>query len=123
MGDLVALRREMTRRAIEMNPTPLALKRVGKMPDGAGGEIDGEILLPEQTFRLFISSYQATKDIVQEGGQLQINQVGLLALHDADIKRGDSFEQDGRKYKVERVTPVKLMGEVVSIQCVLEEVV
>lgn len=121
---LVVMRRELTRRAIEQNPEQVALKRTPKVPDGAGGFTDGEpATLGPQTFRLFISSNRGSRDVSQVGGQMQINQAGLLAPHDADIRRDDSFERDGRHYKVAKVDPVRLQGEVVSIQCDLEEVV
>ena len=120
---LVEMRRELTRRSIDQNPSQVAFTRVGKIPDGAGGWIEDEVTLAPQTVRLFMSSNRGSRDVSQVGGQMQINQAGLLALHNADIRKDDAFEQDGLRYKVAKVDPVRLQGEVVSIQCDLEEVV
>lgn len=119
---LVEKRRELTRRSIEQNPSQVSLTRMEKVPDGAGGWIENEVTLSGQTVRLFISSSPGSREVSTVGGQMQINQVGLLAEHDADVQKDDSFERDGRRYKVAKVDPIRLLGEIVSIQCDLEEV-
>lgn len=120
---LVTIRRELTKRTIRQNPMQVVFTRRAQVPDGAGGWKEDDVTLEPQTVRLFLSSVLGRREVSKEGGQLQFSQAGLLAEHDADIQRGDKFERDGRKYKVEKVDAVRLAGEVVSIQCVMEEVV
>lgn len=120
---LVEVRRELTKRSIDQNPASIALTRTSQTPDGAGGFIESSTTLPAQTFRIFLSSMRGSREVESEGGERQINQSGLLAEHDADIQRGDRFTMNGRDYKVEKVDPIGLVGQVVSMQAALEEVV
>lgn len=120
---IVEARRKATEAVINLNPATIVLKRKGRIPDGAGGWKDGEIELPPQTVRLFISSLRGTRETTSEGGQVAFQTLGLLARHDADILRKDRFEHAGRQFEVTSVVSVTLGGEVVSIQAELEEVV
>lgn len=120
---IVEARRKATEAVINLNPATIVLKRKARIPDGAGGWKDGEIELPPQTVRLFISSLRGTRETTSEGGQVAFQTLGLLARHDADIQRKDRFEYQGRSFTVTGFTPVSLGGEVVSIQAELEEVV
>lgn len=121
---LVKNRRELTHKAIQLNPTFIVLKRRVRVPDGAGGyRLGPEQSLPAQTFRLYISSNRGSREIAQEGGQMQVNELGLLAEHDADVAKGDKFQFDDRNYEIVKLDKVRLLSHVVSIQCLLKEVV
>lgn len=121
---LVRNRRELTQRAISLNPITIQLTRKTREPYG-GGWREQEQILPPQTFRLFISSSRGSREVAGVGGQMQFDQVSLLAPHDADIRKGDTFTLDldhtGR-FMVEQVQPVRLLGEVVSLQVSVVEV-
>ncbi len=116
-------RRKLTAKAIELSPSEIVLKRMMRVPDGAGGWLDEqEVDLPTQTFRIYLSG-NSSKDIVKEGGTLQINNREMLCAWDADIEIKDTFKLDGVNHRVEVVNPVRYLGEIVSLQCVIEEVV
>ena len=112
-------RRELTQRAISLNPITIELTRRTREPYG-GGWREQEQILPPQTFRLF-------KPLPSGGcvGGKCNDQASLLAPHDADIRKGDTFTLDvdhtGR-FMVEQVQPVRLLGEVVSLQVSVVEV-
>lgn len=114
--------RRLTERNIARNPTSIVIKRIQDIDDGAGGSYKGEVELPAQTMRIFLSSMSQTKDIVGEGGQLQVQRWGLLAKWDADIQVDDKFEVDGRQFGIRSVSPVRTDGEIASYQADLEEV-
>lgn len=116
-------RRKLTAKAIELSPSEIVLKRWMRVPDGAGGWLDEqEVNLPAQTFRVYLGS-SSSKDIVKDGGTLQINNREMLCPWDADVKIKDTFNLDGVNHRVAVVNPVRYLGELVSLQCVIEEVV
>lgn len=116
-------RRKLTAKAIELSPSKIVLKRTMRVSDGAGGWLDEqEIDLPAQTFRIYLSG-NSSKDIVKEGGTLQINNREMLCPWDADVEIKDTFKLDGVNHRVAVVNPVRYLGEIVSLQCVIEEVV
>jgi len=122
MGNIVNIRRQLTLRAIAENPSEIILTRMVKTDDGAGGHTEEPVELPAQTFRIFLSGKSGSRDIAQEGGQMQINVMEMLCPWDADVKRGDTFVFDERNFRVHTTMPVRVQGEVVSYQCELEEV-
>ena len=121
---LLARRRRQTLEAIDRNPSMVSLVRSQKTGDGIGGtHKTGTETLPAQKFRLYLSHRYASKDVNKEGGQGQLTSFELLGPWNADIKNGDSFTVDSRKFRVEGVVPVMAHGEVVSLQCAVLEVV
>lgn len=114
--------RRLAERNIARNPTSIVIKRIVDVDDGAGGSYKGEVELPAQTMRIFLSSMNQTKDVVGEGGQLQVQRWGLLAKWDADIQVDDKFEVDGRRFRVRSISLVRTGGVIVSHQVDLEEV-
>lgn len=114
--------RRLAERNIARNPTSIVIKRIQDIDDGAGGSYKGEVELPAQVVRVFLSNLGQTKDVVGEGGQIQVQRWGLLAKWDADIQVDDKFEVDGRRFGIRSVFPVRTGGEIASYQADLEEV-
>lgn len=118
----VQCRRDLTEKAISINPSQVQLTRKGKVSDGAGGWTENaDILVPVQVFRIFISS--GHKEVSQEGGTFQIKSWEMLCPWDANISKDDRFEDNYQKYRVVKITPIRYLGELISYQCVVEEVV
>ena len=115
-------RRELTLKAIAINPCESALTRRQRVDDGAGGWTDEDTQLIHQTFRLFLGN-SSSKEIVKDGGTLQVNNREMLCPWDADVQAGDTFEFGRVHHRVAVVNPVRYLGEIVSYQCVVEEVV
>lgn len=116
-------RRELTAKAIELSPSEIVLNRREREPDGAGGWLpEQDIALSPQTFRVYLGS-SSSQDIVKDGGTLQINNREMLCPWDADVKIKDTFKLDGVNHRVAVVNPVRYLGEIVSLQCIIEEVV
>lgn len=113
--------RRNVERNIARNPTSIELKRIVDVDDGAGGSYKGEVELPAQTMRIFMSGMSQQK-VVSEGGQLQVQRWGLLAKWDADIQADDTFDVDSRQFRVRSISPARTGGQVVSLQVDLEEV-
>lgn len=122
--DMVKIRREAVKRSIDMNPVDIEITRTVYEDDGAGGKRAlPPVLLPPQTVRIFLTFSNQARDVSNEAGQMYTHKWGLLAAHDADIKKGDVFIDGDRKFKVKHMpTPVGLKGAVVSLQAELEEV-
>lgn len=119
----VKTRRELTERAISINPSLVQLVRKGRAPDGAGGWIENaDVPVPAQVFRIFISSGRLAKEISQEGGTFQLKSWEMLCQWDADVKKDDTFQDNSRKYRIVSVSPVRYLGEAISFQCTIEEV-
>lgn len=117
----VAQARRLAERNIARNPTSIVIRRIQDIDDGAGGSYKGEVELPAQTMRIFMSGMSQQK-VVSEGGQLQVQRWGLLAKWDADIQVDDKFEVDGRAFGIRSIFPIRTGGEIVSCQVDLEEV-
>lgn len=115
--------RRLAERNIARNPLSVVIQRgVIEKPDGAGGTIIEPVMLPAQTMRIFLSAMSQTKDVVGEGGLIQVQRWGLLAKWDADIQVDDKFEVDGRRFGIRSIFPVRTGGEIASYQADLEEV-
>lgn len=84
---------------INSNPANVTIKRKIKIDDGYGGFIIEEKEITEtvtfyerKTRREVLTDYGTTYTGVQI--------TKILAKHDADIQEGDTFEYEGKKYKV-----------------------
>lgn len=118
----VNTRRKLTDQSIAINPTEIVVSRYSKVSDGAGGYNEGWNDLPAQTFRLYLSN-QTVHRVENEAGTLETKAWEMLCPWDADIKVEDKFTFDGQQYHVAVVNPVRYKGEIVSYQCVVQEVV
>ena len=125
--DLVALRRQHTKWAIEQNPVEIIIQRTEKVDKGGYfEEIESEH--GPYTVRIFQRGMQIPMEISTLGGTKQTDRGwGLLAGHEAEIKAGanalDEFEVDGLgKFQVLAVYPQIIQGQVVGYQADLEKV-
>ncbi len=125
--DLVALRRQHTKWAIEQNPVEIIIQRTEKMDKGGYfEEIESE--RGPYTVRIFQRGMQIPIEISTLGGIKQTDRGwGLLAGHEVEIKAGanvlDEFEVDGLgKFQVLAVYPQIIQGQVVGYQADLEKV-
>ena len=113
--------RRLTERSIARNPSTITITRMMSTPKPGGGQQQTPVDVEPQTVRIFLSSMTA-QDVVQEGGQLQIQRWGLLARWDADLQADDEFTHDGREFRVRSVLPVSRGGARTGYQADLEEV-
>lgn len=124
MDTLNALR-AANQKSIQENPVEIAIHRVLFLPDSAGGRQKQEEDLPLFQGRI-VPSKQQTKKRQDEAGEMQISAWMLIAPWDADIKAGsgvtDTFQVNGRSFRVVRVIPRKFIGRVYSVHAVLDEV-
>ncbi len=124
MDTLKALR-AANQRTIQENPVDVTIHRVLFLPDGAGGRQKQEEDIPPFQGRIMPSKQQLKKR-QDEAGEMQISAWTLIAPWDADIKAGsnviDTFQVNGRSFRVVRVIPRKFIGKAYSIQAVLDEV-
>ncbi len=125
--DLVALRRQHTKWAIEQNPVEIIIHRTEKVDQGGYfEEIESEH--GPYTVRIFQRGMQIPIEISTLGGTKQTDRGwGLLAGHEVEIKAGanvlDEFEVDGLgKFQVLAVYPQIIQGQVVGYQADLEKV-
>ena len=84
---------------INSNPATITIKREIKTDDGYGGSINEE---KEITGTVTFYDRKARREVVTDYGTTYtgINITKILAKADADIKEGDTFTQEGKKYKV-----------------------
>ena len=125
--DLVALRRQHTKWAIQQNPTTITIHRTEKIDMGGYfEEVESEV------GPLIVRIYQYGTWIPQEvstlAGTKQVDRtMGMLADWQADIKAGptvlDKFEVPGiGNFQVLEVYPQVVRGELVGYQVALEKV-
>lgn len=125
--DLVALRRQHTKWAIQQNPTTITIRRTEKIDMGGYfEEIESEH--GPYTVRIFQRGSSIPQEVSTLAGTKQVDTAwGLLAAHEAEIKAGanvlDEFEVDGLgKFQVMAVYPQIIQGQVVGYQADLEKV-
>lgn len=122
---VVQIRRNITKKSIEMDPAEIVIQRPTKSAGEAGGfDTDAEpVELPPQTVKIYT---QGRLWMIEEestvGGQSQALMWSCLAEHDADIQRGDSFTWLGKRLVVKFRRPQTTLGYVVSLQVEMEEV-
>lgn len=106
---------------IGRNPADIVITRTTETSDGAGGVTKKPKTLEAQTVRIFMSS-SSEQQIVNEGGQIQVQRWGLLASGDADIELDDVFTFDSRSFRVRSILPARTGGQTVALHVDLEEV-
>lgn len=125
--DLVSLRRQYTKWAIQQNPVEITIQRTEKVDMGGYfEEIESE--LGPFTVRIFQKGSKTPQEVSTLAGTKQVEVAwGLLADHETEIKAGtnvlDEFEVDGLgKFQVLAVYPQIIQGQVVGYQADLEKV-
>lgn len=84
---------------INSNPATITIKRKIKTDDGYGGSIIEE---KEITETVTFYERKARREVLTDYGVTYagVQVTKILAKHDADIQEGDTFEYEGKKYKV-----------------------
>lgn len=84
---------------INSNPANITIKRKIKIDDGYGGTI-----IEEKEVNETVAFYEtkARREVLTDYGVTYtgVQVTKILAKHDADIQEGDTFEYEGKKYKV-----------------------
>lgn len=113
--ELAVLRRQ-TLHYIKSNPSEVIFTRMTKTPDGAGGSSIEPAPQTPQTVRII--QQQQYKDVERRNaaGEVVRPNMTVLAAHDANMLRGDTFVWEGLVMEVVWVTDMKyeLVGEVAT---------
>ena len=125
--DVVTLRRQHTKWAIQQNPVEITIQRTEKVDMGGYfDEVESEH--GPYTARIFQKGSKIPQEVSTLAGTKQVEAAwGLLADHEAEIKAGinvlDEFEVPGLgKFQVLEVYPQVVKGELVGYQVALEKV-
>ena len=125
--DLVSLRRQHTKWAIQQNPTTITIHRTEKIDMGGYfEEVEGEV--GSFVVRIYQYGTWMPQEVSTLVGTKQVNRTwGMLMDYEADVKAGpnvlDKFEVPGLgKFQVLEVYPQKVKGEIVGYQVALEKV-
>jgi len=125
--DLVALRRQHTKWAIQQNPTTITIHRTEKIDMGGYfEEVESEI--GPFVVRVYQQGTLIPQEVSTLAGTKQVDRTwGMLMDHEADVKVGsnvlDEFEVPALgKFQVLEVYPQVVKGELVGYQAVLEKV-
>lgn len=89
---------------INSNPANITIKRKIEIDDGYGGTI-----VEEKEVNETVAFYErkARREVLTDYGVTYVGAqvTKILAKHDADIQEGDTFEHEGKTYKVLYVKP------------------
>jgi len=125
--DLVALRRQHTKWAIQQNPTAITIHRTEKIDMGGYfGEVESEV--GPFVVRIYQYGIWMSREVSTLAGTKQVDRTwGMLMDYEADVKAGpnvlDGFEVPGLgKFQVLEVYPQVVKGELVGYQVALEKV-
>lgn len=125
--DIVTLRRQHTKWAIQQNPTTITIHRTEKVDMGGySDEVESEH--GPYTVRVFQKDSRIPQEVSTLAGTKQVEAAwGLLADHEAEIKAGtnvlDEFEvTDLGKFQVLAVYSQIVQGQIVGYQADLEKV-
>jgi|SRR5690606_19968559 len=125
--DLVTLRRQHTKWAIEQNPTTITIHRTEKIDIGGYfEEVESEV--GPFVVRIYQYGTQVPQEVSTLAGTKQVDRTwGMLMDYEADVKAGpnvlDEFEvADIGKFQVLEVYPQVVKGELVGYQVTLEKV-
>lgn len=125
--DIVTLRRQHTKWAIEQNPTTITIHRTEKIDTGGYfEEIESEV--GPFVVRIYQYGTWAPQEVSTLAGTKQVDRTwGMLMDYEADVKAGsnvlDEFEVPGLgRFRVLEVYPQKVKGEIVGYQVILEKV-
>jgi len=125
--DLVALRRQHTKWAIQQNPTTITIHRTEKIDMGGYfEEVESEV--GPFVVRIYQYGTWVPQEVNTLAGTKQVDRTwGMLMDYEADIKAGsnvlDEFEVPGLgKFQVLEVYPQKVKDKIVGYQVALERV-
>ena len=125
--DLVALRRQHTKWAIQQNPTTITIHRTEKIDMGGYfEEVESEV--GPFVVRIYQYGTWVPQDVSTLAGTKQVDRTwGMLMDYEADVKAGsnvlDEFEVPGLgKFQVLDAYPQVVKGELVGYQVTLEKV-
>jgi len=125
--DLVSLRRQHTKWAIQQNPTTITIHRTEKIDMGGYfEEVESEV--GPFVVRIYQYGTWTPQEVNTLAGTKQVDRTwGMLMDHEAEIKAGanvlDEFEvTDLGKFQVLAVYPQIIQGQVVGYQADLEKV-
>ena len=125
--DVVTLRRQHTKWAIQQNPTTITIHRTEKIDMGGYfEEVESEV--GPFAVRIYQYGTWIPREVSTLAGTKQVDKTwGMLMDHEADVKAGpnvlDGFEVAGiGKFQVLEVYPQVIKGELVGYQAVLEKV-
>jgi len=125
--DLVALRRQHTKWAIQQNPTTITIRRTERIDMGGYfEEVESEV--GSFVVRIYQYGTWVPQEVSTLAGTKQVDRTwGMLMDYEADVKAGsnvlDEFEAPGLgKFHVLEVYPQKVKGEIVGYQVTLEKV-
>ncbi len=96
--------RKYIEKLINSNPANIAITRKAEIDDGYGGTTIEEVEINE-----IVTFYdrRARREVVSDYGTTYtgVSVTKILALHDADIQKDDTFNYEGYTYKVLYVKP------------------
>ena len=125
--DLVALRRQHTKWAIQQNPTTITIRRTEKIDMGGYfEEIKSEV--GPFVVRIYQYGTWVPQEVSTLAGTKQVNRTwGMLMDYEADVKAGpnvlDEFEVPSMgRFQVLEVYPQKVEDKIVGYQVALERV-
>jgi len=125
--DLVSLRRQHVKWAIQQNPTTITIRRTEKIDMGGYfEEVESEV--GPFVVRIYQYGTWVPREVSTLAGTKQVDRTwGMLVEHEADVKAGsnvlDEFEVPGLgKFQVLDVYPQVVKGELVGYQVTLEKV-
>ena len=125
--DLVFLRRQHTKWAIQQNPTTITIHRTEKIDMGGYfDEVESEV--GPFVVRIYQYGTGTPQDVSTLAGTKQIDKTcGMLMDYEADVKAAshmlDEFEVPGLgKFQVLEVYPQVVKDELVGYQVILEKV-
>lgn len=97
----LAAQRRVTRAFIQADSKLVTLLRAARVPDGAGGVVEGDpVSLPVQTMRLIPLGRDGAQERFTANGEAVQPTYALLGEHTADVQRWDQFILDGARYEV-----------------------
>jgi len=125
--DLVTLRRQHTKWAIQQNPTTITIHRTEKIDMGGYfEEVESEV--GPFVVRIYQYGTSVPQEVNTLAGTKQVDRTwGMLMDHEADVKAGpnvtDEFEVPGMgRFQVLAVYPQVVKSELVGYQVALEKV-
>jgi len=125
--DLVTLRRQHAKWAIQQNPTTITIHRTEKIDMGGYfEEVESEV--GPFVVRIYQYGTSVPQEVNTLAGTKQVDRTwGMLMDHEADVKAGpnvtDEFEVPGMgRFQVLAVYPQVVKGELVGYQVALEKV-
>lgn len=125
--DIVTLRRQHTKWAIQQNPVEIIIQRTEKIEAGGGFE-EKESEVGPFTVRIYQQGTLIPQEVSTLAGTKQVDKTwGMLADWQADIKAGpnvlDEFDVPGvGRFQTLEVYPQKVKSEIVGYQVALEKV-